>query len=66
MKRRGQGREFSIEKVILKHMAVPDAYQRLARALDLLLQVAESRVSPFEREAAEKSQESSQDEHKRG
>jgi len=66
MKRRGQGREFSIEKVIIKHMAVPDADQRLARALDLLLQVAESRVSPLEREAAEKSQESSQDEHKRG
>jgi len=66
MKRRGQGREFSIEKVILKHMAVPDADQRLARALDLLLQVAETRVPPLEGEVAEKSQESSQDEHKRG
>lgn len=66
MKRRGQGREFSIEKVIIKQMAVPDADQRLARALDLLLQVPERRVSPLEREAAENSQESSQDEHKRG
>lgn len=47
MKRRGQGRGFSIEKVILKHMAVPDADQRLARALDLLLQVAETRVPPL-------------------
>ena len=55
MKRRGQGQEFSIEKVVIKHMAVPDADQRLARALDLLLQVAESRVPPLEREAAEKS-----------
>lgn len=66
MRRRGQGREFSIEKVIIKHMEVPDADQRLTRAFDLLLREAESRVPPPEGEAAEKNQASSQDEHKRG
>jgi len=56
VKRRGQERGLSIEKVKITHIAVPDAGQRIARALDLLVQVPKNHIPPLDGEIIDKSQ----------
>ncbi len=55
MTRREKRSETSLKRVVITYVAVPDSDQRLARSIDLLLQAADSHVSPKEKKASEKS-----------
>jgi hypothetical protein len=55
MTRRENKNETSLKKVVITYIEVPDADQRLARSIDLLLQAADSHVSPNEKKASENS-----------
>lgn len=66
MTRREKRDDTSLIRVSIKYVAVPDAEQRLARSIDLLLRAADSHVSLKDKKSLGKESENKSGELERG